>query len=104
MKNNEIIIVIESSTNNSEKILEYLLKSNTRIRIFKHLKNLWSLRTKIDSWLYSNVKNVILFDFWDSYYDNYVLEDLCDLKEKFNFKLVSIKLIFRIIKSYNYNK
>ena len=102
LKNIEIIIVNDASTDNSENILEYLLKSDQRIRVFKHSKNLGVWRTRIDGLLYSNAKYAIHFDCGDLYYDNYVLEDLYDLIEKY--KLDSIKSLFRIIKSYNYNK
>jgi len=101
LKNIEIIIVNDGSTDNSEKIFEYLLKTDPRIRVFKHLKNLGLWRTRVDGFLYSNAKYVIHFDCGDLYYDNYVLEDLYILIEKY--KLDSIKSIFRIIKSYNYS-
>ena len=102
LKNIEIIIVNDASTDKSEKIFEYLLKSDPRIRVFNHLKNLGVWRTRIDGLLYSNAKYAIHFDCGDLYYDNYVLEDLYDLIEKY--KLDSIKSIFRTIKSYNYKK
>ena len=102
LKNIEIIIVNDASTDNSEKIFDYLLKSDPRIRVFKHLKNLGVWRTRIDGLLYSNAKYVIHFDCGDLYYDNYVLEDLYDLIEKY--KLDSIKSIFKTIRNYNYKK
>ena len=61
--------------------MEYLLKSDQRIRVFKHSKNLGVWRTRIDGLLYSNAKYAIHFDCGDLYYDNYVLEDLYDLIE-----------------------
>lgn len=101
LKNIEIIIVNDGSTDDSERIFEYLLKTDPRIRVFKHLKNLGLWRTRIDGFLYSNAKYVIHFDCGDLYYDNYVLEDLYILIEKY--KLDSIKSVFRIINSYNYS-
>ena len=61
---------------------------------------LW--RTRVDGFLYSSVKYVIHFDCEDFYYDNYVLEDIYDLIEKYN--LDNIKTVFRSINSYRYLK
>ena len=57
---------------------------------------LW--RTRVDGFLYSSVKYVIHFDCEDFYYDNYVLEDIYDLIEKYN--LDNVKTVFRTINSY----
>ncbi len=95
LKNIEIIIVNDGSTDNSEKIFGYLLKSDPRIRVFRHLKNLGVWRTRIDGLLYSNAKYVIHFDCGDLYYDNYVLEDLYNIIEKYH--LDSVKMFFRSI-------
>ena len=102
LKNIEIIIVNDASNDNSEKILAYLLKTDPRIRVFNHITNLGLWRTRIDGLLYSNGKYVIHFDSGDFYYDNYVLEDLYNLIEKY--KLDSVKSIFRIINTYNYSE
>ena len=61
---------------------------------------LW--RTRVDGFLYSSVKYVIHFDCEDFYYDNYVLEDIYNLIEKYN--LDNIKTVFRSINSYKYLK
>ena len=98
-KNIEIIIVNDCSTDNSDKIFNYLLKTDIRIRIFNHLKNMGCWRTRIDGILYSRGKYIILFDAGDLYEDNYVLEDAYNLIENYN--LDSCKFLFRIIRGYN---
>ena len=102
LKNIEIIIVNDASTDNSSKILDSLLEEDSRIRVFTHLKNMGLWRTRVDGFLYSRAKYVIHFDCEDFYYDNYVLEDIYDLIEKYN--LDNIKTVFRSINSYRYLK
>ena len=98
IKNIEIIIVDDSSTDNSFKIYEYLLKNDQRIRIFYHLINLGAWRSRIDGFLYSKGKYVIHFDAGDMYEDNYVLEDAFNIIEKYN--IDSVKMICRFIYDY----
>jgi len=98
-KNTEIIIVDDASTDNSISKFKYLLESDPRIRIFTHSKNMGLWRSRLDGYLYSNGKYIIFFDISDFYEDNYVLEDIYNLMEKFN--LDSLKMIFRVIKSYD---
>ena len=102
LKNIKIIIVNDASTDSSSKILDSLLEEDSRIRVFTHLKNMGLWRTRIDGFLYSKAKYVIHFDCEDFYYDNYVLEDIYDLIEKYN--LDNIKTVFRSINSYRYLK
>ena len=97
LKNIEIIIVNDCSTDNSEKIFKYLLDTDPRIRIFHHLKNLGCWRSRIDGILYSKAKYVLLFDTGDIYEDNYVLEDAYNTINKYN--LDSAKFLFRKIHS-----
>jgi glycosyltransferase involved in cell wall biosynthesis len=98
LKNIEIIIVDDCSTDNSSNIFKYLLETEPRIRIFTHLKNLGVWRSRIDGFLYSRGKYVIHFDVGDLYEDNYVLEDAYNIAKKYN--LDSIKMFFRLIYSY----
>jgi len=102
LKNIEIIIVNDASTDSSSKMLDSLLEEDSRIRVFTHLKNMGLWRTRVDGFLYSRAKYVIHFDCEDFYYDNYVLEDIYDLIEKYN--LDNIKTVFRSINSYRYLK
>ena len=102
LKNKEIIIVNDASTDSSSKILDSLLEEDSWIRVFTHLKNMGLWRTRVDGFLYSSVKYVIHFDCEDFYYDNYVLEDIYNLIEKYN--LDNIKTVFRSINSYKYLK
>ena len=85
-------------------IKEKLINQNKikTYKIFNHITNLGLWRTRIDGLLYSNGKYVIHFDSGDFYYDNYVLEDLYNLIEKY--KLDSVKSIYRIINNYNYSE
>ena len=102
LKNIKIIIVNDASTDSSSKILDSLLEEDSWIRVFTHLKNMGLWRTRVDGFLYSSVKYVIHFDCEDFYYDNYVLEDIYNLIEKYN--LDNIKTVFRTINSYKYLK
>ena len=52
LKNIEIIIVDDCSTDNSSNIFTYLLKTDPRIRLFTHLKNMGVWRSRIDGFLY----------------------------------------------------
>lgn len=99
LKNIEIIIVNDCSTDKSEEIFKYLLKTDKRIRIFTHLKNMGAWRSRLDAFLYSNSPYVIHFDAGDYYSDNYVLEDLYYLIKKYN--LDSIRCGFRLTKKKN---
>ena len=75
LKNIEIIIVDDFSTDNSFHKYKYLLKEDPRIRIFYHTKNMGLWRSRIDGFLYSRGKYIIFFDPDDLYEDNYILED-----------------------------
>ena len=98
LKDIEIIIVDDNSTDNSSKIYEYLLKNDSRIRIFYHLINLGCWRSRIDGFIYSKGKYVIHFDAGDMYEDNYVLEDALNIIEKYD--IDSVKMICRFIYDY----
>lgn len=99
LKNIEIIIVDDCSTDNTKKYFKYLLETDSRIRIFTHLKNLGLWRSRIDGFLYSNSKYIIQFDPGDMYEDNYVLEDVYNIINKYN--IDSIKMPCRFIFDYN---
>ena len=99
-QNIEIIIVNDCSTDKSDNLFNYLLKTDPRIRIFHHTVNLGCWRTRIDGIIYSRGKYIILFDPGDLYEDNYVLSDAYNVIEKYH--LDSCKFLFRIIRSlYN---
>lgn len=95
LKNIEIIIIDDCSTDNTNKYYKNLLEYDSRIRIFFHLKNMGVWRTRIDGFLYSRGKYVIHFDAGDLYEDNYVLEDAYNIIIKYN--LDSVKMLFRCI-------
>ena len=98
-KNIEIIIVNDCSTDNSSGIFNYLLKTDPRVRIFHHVKNMGCWRTRLDGIIYSRGKYIILFDAGDLYTDNYVLEDAYNVIDKYN--LDSCKFLFRLTKSFD---
>ena len=105
LKNIEIIIVDDCSTDNTNKYFNNLLENDPRIRIFTHLKNMGIWRTRIDGFLYSSAKYTIQFDPGDIYEDNYVLEDAYNIINKYN--IDSIKMPARYIYNYknlDYNK
>ena len=99
LKNIEIIIIDDCSTDNSKNIYKYLLKVDPRIKIIYHLKNMGIWRTRIDGFLYSKGKYIIQFDMEDSYTDNYILEDAYNLIERYNLD----SLRFSFIKSEDSN-
>ena len=99
LKNIEIIIVDDCSTDNSWKYYKLLLETDPRIRLFSHLKNMAVWRARIDGLLYSRGKYVIFFDTGDIYEDNYVLEDAYNIIEKYG--LDSVKMFFRLFFDYN---
>jgi hypothetical protein len=76
LKNIEIIIVDDCSTDNSTDTFKYLIEKDPRIRIFTHLKNMGVWRSRLDGFLYSKGKYILHFDTGDLYEDNYVLKDL----------------------------
>ena len=98
-KNIEIILIDDCSNDNSTKLFDYLLKSDPRIRIFHHMKNMGCWRTRLDGIIYSRGQYIILFDPGDLYADNYVLQDAYNVINKYN--LDSCKFLFRIIRSFN---
>ena len=98
LKNIEIIIVDDASTDNSKVILNNLKNEDPRIRVFTHLKNKGVWRSRIDGLLYSRAKYIIHFDMADVYTDNYVLEDAYILIKKY--QLDSVR--FSFIKTGNF--
>ena len=99
LKNIEIIIVDDCSTYQSSILYKTLLKSDPRIRVFTHLTNMGLWRTRIDGFLYSRGKYIMTLDPDDLYEDNYVLEDLYNLMEKYD--LDTAKTLFRLFYDYN---
>ena len=101
LKNIEIIIVDDCSTDNTKKYYKLLLKKDSRIRIFYHLKNMGLWRTRVDGLLYSRGEYIIHFDTGDMYADNLVLFDAYNTAKKYN--LDSVKMVF-IISINNFEK
>ena len=99
LKNIEIIIVNDHSTDDSSELFKQLLISDGRIRIFTHLNNMGAWRSRLDGFLYSNAPYVIHFDAGDFYADNYVLEDIYYIANKY--QLDSVRFAFRLTHSNN---
>ena len=99
LKNIEIIFVDDGSTENMTEVLQNLMEADPRVRVFYHLKNLGLWRSRIDGFLYSKGKYIVFFDPGDYYEDNYVLEDIYNLMEKYN--LDSVKMGFRVFGDYS---
>ena len=101
-KNIEIIIVDDCSTDKIIKIYNQLLKEDSRIRIFYHIKNLGVWRSRLDGLLYSKGKYIIFFDPGDFYSDNLILEDAYNIIIKNN--LDSLRFSFKMVKNKKYIK
>ncbi len=100
LKNIEIIIVDDcSNINNILDIYNNILITDPRIRIFFHSTNMGVWRTRIDGFLYSRGKYIMTLDPDDLYEDNYVLEDMYNLMEKY--ELDSAKMLYRLIYDFN---
>ena len=94
-KNIELIIIDDCSTEETKNLYNNLLKTDPRVRIFYHLKNMGVFRTRIDGFLYSRGKYVLHFDPGDLYADNLVLEDMYNLVTKYS--LDSVRFSFKMI-------
>ena len=94
-KNIEIIIIDDGSNDNSSIIYNHLLKTDPRIRIFYHKKNMGVWRSRIDGFLYSKGKYIQHFDMGDIYFDNYVLEDIFNIAYKY--KLDSVRYSMYVV-------
>ena len=94
-KNIEIIIIDDCSTDDTKIIYENLLKTDPRVRVFYHLKNMGVFRTRIDGFLYSRGKYILHFDPGDLYSDNLVLEDAYNIVTKYS--LDSLRFSFKMI-------
>ena len=92
LKNIEIIIIDDASTDEIEKIYENLLEKDSRIRLFKHERNMGVWRTRIDGFLYSKGKYMLQVDPGDFLADNYILEDLYKLVS--NYSLDTLRFTF----------
>ena len=100
-KNLEIIIVDDGSTDKSKEIFEYLLKTDSRIRVFYHLKNMGVWRSRLDGFLYSRGRYIIHLDIGDFLSNNMILEISNNLIKKYN--LDSIRFSFKCTEYENSN-
>ena len=104
IRNIEIIIVDDLSTENANDIYNDLLNKDPRIRIFYQLKHMGLFKTRLNGFLYSRGKYVLNFDAGDLFKDNLVLEDMYNLVIKY--KLDSVRFSFqkyRITQDNKYN-
>ena len=94
LKNIEILILDDASTDNSSSIFKNLLETDPRVRVITHEKNMGAWRSRLDAFLYSKAPYVIHFDSGDFYTDNLVLEDAYNLITKYN--LDSVRFSFKL--------
>ena len=99
-KNIEIIIVDDCPSEDKSNMLNYIYENESRIRIFKHSKNMGLWRSRLDGFLYSRGKYILHFDAGDILADNFVLEDIYNLISKYN--LDSVRFSFSKTKYYFY--
>ena len=92
LKNIEIIIVDDLSTENSTDVYNHLLENDNRIRVLYHLKHMGIFKTRIDGFLYSRGPYILHFNPGDLFADNFVLEDVYNLIIKYN--LDSVRFAF----------
>ena len=92
LKNIEIIIVDDLSTENSTDVYNQLLENDNRIRVLYHLKHMGIFKTRIDGFLYSRGPYILHFNPGDLFADNFVLEDVYNLIIKYN--LDSVRFAF----------
>ena len=102
LKNIEIIIVDDFSSENTTDIYNNLMDNDKRIRVFYHMKNMGVFKSRLDGFLYSNGKYILFFDTGDLLSDNYILEDMYKLITKYN--LDSIRFAFKTYKTLENNK
>ena len=88
LKNIEIIIIDDDSTLVNKKLYKSIYENDTRIRIFKHRKNMGVWRSRLDGFLYSTGKYILHIDPGDFLTDQYVLEEIYNLAYKYNLDTV----------------
>ena len=101
-KNIEIILVDDGSTDQSKDIFNYLLQTDSRVRIFYHLKNMGVWRSRLDGFLYSRGKYILHLDIGDFLSNNMILEISYNLIMKYN--LDSIRFSFKVTEYEHSNK
>ena len=102
LKNIEIIIVDDFSSENATDVYNNLLDNDKRIRVFYHMKNSGVFKSRLDGFLYSNGQYILFVEPGDLLSDNYVLEDMYKLITKYN--LDSVRFAFKIYKTIENNK
>ena len=108
MKDIEIIIIDDCSTDNSLAIIEKYMKEDERIRLIKNIENREILYSKSFSVLNSKGKYIILLDQDDIFIRDDVFDMLYNEAEKENLDLVHIRdickhnLLFKNLTRVNY--
>lgn len=102
IKNIEIIIVDDCSTEDAKYVYNNLLDNDPRIRVFYQQKNMGLFKTRLNGFLYSRGKYILNFNPGDLFKDNLVLEDIYNIIVKY--KLDSVRFSFQKYKSLENNK
>jgi hypothetical protein len=95
MKEIEIIIIDDYSTDNSLAIIEKYMKEDERIRLIKNFENRKILYSKSFAALNSNGKYIIQLDQDDIFIRDDVFDILYNEAEHYNLDLVNIRDIFK---------
>ena len=95
MKDIEIIIIDDYSTDNSLAIIEKYMKEDERIRLIKNFENRKILYSKSFAALNSNGKYIIQLDQDDIFIRDDVFDILYNEAEHYNLDLVNIRDIFK---------
>ena len=107
LKNIEIIIVDDKSTDNSEIYYKYFLQNDPRVRLIYHQEHMGQWRSRLDGFLYSRGRYIIQYNSNSPFIDNYALEDLYYIATKY--KIDSLRFSFQkakgsIVDNFNFKK
>ena len=92
----EIIIVNDLSNDNTEQIIKNIISKDSRIKTIKHFNNLGVYASRVDAFLLSKGKYIILMDSDDMLLNPKLLEELYNYNLIYNLDIIE----FRVLCSY----